>query len=257
MKKNARYRLLGGSHILLSQTELLTDITSSFFRLDESGALYDKLCSPKSNPPVTTTSLTAGNRAALFDAAILGSPFCQESSTQCDSSTLLEGCQAESNGPNTLDDCTDGSVTTSFSVDESVKKIVVESLSGGKLRGGEQVKIQATVVALSKQDRIDFFYTENAESPDWKAITSVAPAVGKQVVVLEYIQSTEITYTLPKCALGRGCRQAVRVVLRSSRNLSNPTGTTYLRLDYNYLPKKDCLGEIYDDIDGKKMTSCF
>jgi hypothetical protein len=113
------------------------------------------------------------------------------------------------NSPNTIDGCFDGQDTTE-NYTESVKRIVVTSVNGDDLRAGDLVKIQATVISFSVQDRVDFYYASNAKSPDWTLIAVVAPSFGETDISLPYKRFPDITYTLPKCLSSSGCQQAIR-----------------------------------------------
>ena len=123
-----------------------------------------------------------------------------------------EAIHGEENGPNTIDYCADGNGSTDRG---SVKQIVVESVKGNDLRGGELVKITATVDAHSIKDQIDFYFTSDASTsnPVWIFITKVAPIVGEQVVSVPFGSFPEVRYTLPKCTSSSGCQQ-VRVSLQ-------------------------------------------
>lgn len=175
--------------------------------LHASSPLYNKLCNP-TNAPLPSSTLSAGTGIAQYDAT-LTAPLCQGSSSSCDSNTLLEGRVDEVNSPNTIDSCLGGDDST-VDFTESVKRIVVSSVDGNDLRGGNVVKIQATVVANSVRDRVDYYFAANADAPDWKLITIAAPLVGEQTVELPYTTYPDITYTLPKCTSESGCKQAIR-----------------------------------------------
>ena len=147
--------------------------------LDPDSGLFDVLCKPK-NPPMPSSTLVSGSGTATFDATY-GAPYCQGSSTSCDSGALLEGRFGETNAPNTIDGCMDGPSdgtdersddTVTFT--ESVKKIIVESAkAGNSLRGGELATIRATVVTNHVKDRVDFYFSNNASSdnPNFTFIT--------------------------------------------------------------------------------------
>ena len=185
-----------------------TDPEFEHFTLDSDSSLYQKLCKPKfPQPSPPTTTLSPGTGTASFDAT-LGAPICEGSSTQCNSAALLEGKVNEPNSPNTIDLCSDDD-SADATHEESVKKIVVQSVKDNDLRGGELVKIVATVVHRHTRDRVDFYYTEDASNPDWKYVTSVAATCStcETTIIEPYSPSPQITYTLPKCSSSSGCRQ--------------------------------------------------
>lgn len=179
--------------------------------------LYNKLCNP-TNAPLPSSTLSPGTGVAQYDATTFTAPFCQGKNSVCDSGSLLNGRSAsETNSPNTIDDCSDGTdETTDFT--ESVKHISVSSVDNSELRGGSLVKIEATVVVHDKGNRVDFYFAADANNPDWKLITIVAPEVSVDsgsVVTVPYNTdddplSSAITYTLPQCTSESGCKQAVR-----------------------------------------------
>ena len=197
--------------------------------LDPDSGLFDVLCKPK-NPPMPSSTLVSGSGTATFDATY-GAPYCQGSSTSCDSGALLEGRFSESNAPNTIDGCMDGpSDGTDEEFDdndlyiESVKKIIVESAkAGNSLRGGELATIRATVITNSVKDRVDFYFSNNAASdnPTFTYITTVPTVVGEHEVVLPYKPNPQIQFELPPCTEEAGCQFAVRVAVRSSRSQRN------------------------------------
>ena len=175
--------------------------------LQPGSPLYNKLCNPTgASLPVST--LSPGSGIAQYDQT-LTAPLCEGSSSSCDSVSLLAGRVNETNSPNTIDGCSDGADTAAEN-SECVKRIIVSSTSGSDMRGGDLVKIQATVIAYSKQDRVDFYFAADANAPDWKLITIVAPVADESNVTVPYTTFPDITYTLPKCLTGSGCKQAVR-----------------------------------------------
>lgn len=176
-------------------------------KLHRSSPLYTKLCKP-TNASLPSSTLSPGTGIAQYDAT-LTAPLCQGSSSSCDSDTLLAWRVNETNSPNTIGSCSDGA-NTNAAFTESVKRIVVSSVEGNDLRGGDLVKIQATVKAYSKQDRVDYYFAADATSPQWKLITIVAPLAGESNVTVPYSAYPDVTFTLPKCSSESGCKQAVR-----------------------------------------------
>jgi hypothetical protein len=203
--------------------------------LQPDSQLYAKLCNPPSNVSLPSSTLTNGTGIAKYDSS-LSAPFCQGVSNSCDSSNLLAGRATEANAPNTIDKCSDGNDST-VTYTESVKRISVSSVNGNGLRGGDLVKIQATVISFAKLDRyvlqsfasnsfgvfifslsfsehnisrVDYYFTSNAASPDWKFITTVAPLIGETNVTVPNTRFPDVRYILPQCLSVSGCKQAVR-----------------------------------------------
>lgn len=175
--------------------------------LNRGSQLYDILCNPTGVSPSSST-LEAGTGIADYDSTLLA-PYCRGRSRSCDSGDLLIGRASEMNSPNTIDGCSDG-LDTTVSYTESVKRVVIRSVNGDDLRAGDLVKIQATVISFSVQDRVDFYYASNAKTPEWTLIAVVAPTVGETDIALPYLRFPDITYTLPKCLSSSGCQQAIR-----------------------------------------------
>ena len=201
---------LGGSSIPISHQDPLIwegDQEIQRMRLSRDSSLYKKLCNP-TNVPSPVSTLIAGTGIAQYDSTVMA-PFCEGSSSSCDSVNLLAGRLAEVNRPNTIDGCSDGQDLTA-EYNESVKRIVVSSVGGGDLRGGDNVKVQATVNSFHNQDRVDFYYTSNVTSPDWIYITTVAPTAGESILTVPYKRYPDIMFTLPKCQSASGCRHSVR-----------------------------------------------
>jgi hypothetical protein len=154
--------------------------------------------------PITVQVLPWGSdgpQDAAFDAG-LGVPKCGTVGSACDSLALLEGrgtLGPEPNQPNTLDVCEDGSDGT-YLVDESLEAIRVSTLDGGNMNEGDTVEIAVTVHAWSTgaSDTLDLYYADDASSPVWTFLTSIAPPGGS-------IQTLTAQYALPA-----GAMQAVR-----------------------------------------------
>ena len=200
----------GGSTVTLSHDDPLSwegDVEVNRLSLNRGSQLYDILCNP-TGVSLPSSTLESGTGIAEYDSTLLA-PYCRGRSRSCDSGDLLIGRVSEMNSPNTVDGCFDGQDTTG-NYTESVKRIVVTSVNGDDLRAGDLVKIQATVISFSVQDRVDFYYASNAKSPDWTLIAVVAPMVGETDIALPYQRFPDITYTLPKCLSSSGCQQAIR-----------------------------------------------
>ncbi len=154
---------------------------------------------------VTVTVLPAGAQIAVYDSG-LGVPACLTPGSSCDSTTLVDGRAGlgpESNQPNTLDGCADGTSGTYHS-DESNDRIVISTLDSSNFTEGATVQVDATVWAWNdgSQDTLDLYYAADANSPVWNLITSIpAPGGGARTL--------STTYTLPS-----GSLQAVRASFR-------------------------------------------
>jgi hypothetical protein len=81
------------------------------------------------------------------------------------------------------------------------------------MRGGDVVKIQASVINRWTRDRVDFYYAADATNPQWVFITTAAPTATYPLSDANISlprTNPDITYTLPKCLDPAGCKQAVR-----------------------------------------------
>ena len=160
-----------------------------------------------------------GPQDAIFDGG-LGVPRCDTPGSTCESGDLLVGrgtvSPAESNQPNTLDGCTDGTSGTYHS-DESNDALVVATLDGGNFTEGDTVEVRATVWAWStgSSDTLDLYYAADANAPVWNLIGSVDPPGGGA-------QTLTAQYTLPAGAL-----QAVRANFRYQGSQSPCSGGDY------------------------------
>ena len=125
----------------------------------------------------------------------------------------------ESNQPNTIDGCADGSYGL-YREDESIDKIVVRSGgidgsgSGSDLEAGKLATIVATVYVYNNgsENFADFYCTHDAYAPNWVFLGTVQPTQGG-------LQDLMMEYTVPD-----GDIQAVSVSLR---NMGDATNCTY------------------------------
>ena len=208
LKKSAKYRLLGGSSLPLAHEDPPRsdgDPEVKRMRLDPESGLYSKLCNPK-NLPLPTSTLTTGTGIAEY-SPIYGAPFCEGKTIKCTSGgTLLKGRIDEENKPNTIDSCADGTNTVRARR-EAVNKVEVKSIKDTEMRGGDVVKILATVEAYSICDRVDFYFASDV-SPNtpvsWKLITIVAPEVpngesSNRIVTVPYRKHPAILFELCRC----------------------------------------------------------
>ncbi len=146
-----------------------------------------------------------GPQDAVYNSG-LGVPACLTPGTECDTNNLVigrAGLGPESNQPNTLDGCADGT-SGSYQNDESNERIIVRTLDGFDFAEGATVEVEATVYAWStgSSDTLDLYYAADANSPSWVLIGSQVPSGGgTQVLTAQY--------TLPT-----GTLQAVRASFR-------------------------------------------
>jgi leucyl aminopeptidase len=155
-----------------------------------------------------SVAVTVSNTSVLaaYDTA-LRAPKCANVNAACDSGTLLNGRNnlgPEPNKPNTINgSCADGA-SGAYHRDESNDKLKVSTVDGTPFAPGKQVRVEATVWAYStfSSDKLDLYYTANANSPSWTFIGTLAPTKGGA-------QALSATYTLPAGAL-----QAVRARFR-------------------------------------------
>jgi leucyl aminopeptidase len=151
-----------------------------------------------------TVTVTVSNTSvvASYDA-MMAAPKCANVNAVCDSGTLINGranLGPEVNKPNTINSsCQDGT-RGAYHSDESLDKLRVSTVDGTPFQAGKQVRIEATVWAYASytSDKLDLYYTANANSPAWTFLGTFAPTKGGSQVL-------SATYTLPAGAL-----QAVR-----------------------------------------------
>lgn len=163
-----------------------------------------------------TVDNTTGTGEASYDAT-LGAPVCSTVASSCDSGTLLDGvASSESNASNTLGSCADGTRGT-YHVDESVDKINIATTGGGPLTAGAEVTVTVTVWAWStgSSDRLDVYYTGNANAPSWTLLGTGTPSGGGQ-------RTLSGTYVLPAGGL-----QAVRTNFRYNGSASSCSPGSY------------------------------
>jgi hypothetical protein len=168
----------------------------------------------------TSLSLTVNAvGGAAFDP-VLQAPKCAAVSNVCDSAALLDGRDGkgpEPNQPNTINDsCADGTSGT-YHVDESNDRLRVETLDGSPMAAGKTVRVTATVWAYSSftADRLDLYYTANANSPAWTLIGTQTPAgAGVRTLTAQYVLPT-------------GALQAVRARFRYQGSASPCTTGSY------------------------------
>jgi hypothetical protein len=137
---------------------------------------------------------------------VLKTIVCGGAAAECDSGISLAGrgpIGPEPNAPNTINNsCADGEGGT-YGADESLNRLRVFTVDGGKLTAGKPVTIEATVHAFSMtDDSLDLFAAPNARSPVWTRIgTWKPPALGDVTMTASYV-------------LPAGTLQAIRGVFR-------------------------------------------
>lgn len=148
----------------------------------------------------------AGIQVVAIHDSTLGAPKCSVIGASCTSGQLLDGKanNIEPNPPNSLDSCTDGLSNGGYHRDESIDKITISAVEGGKLQAGGVVEIKTAVWAWDdgSKDTADFYYATNANAPTWVFIGSRQPSGGE-------LRTLAVRYTLPDSAV-----QAVRVNFR-------------------------------------------
>jgi len=254
LKKNAKYRLLGGSTLPLSQDDPNRsegDPEVKRMKLDSDSKLYSKLCN-QPNPPPLRDDLDDGTGEAE-ETESFTAPYCKGKSNECKSKALLQGGR-DPNDSKTIDDCKDGSNTQGSLYKEKMKKISVKSVNPlADLRGGELVKIEADIEAFSTCDRVTYYFTEDANEPKWHFLTTVAPPkdITTGLTTTNSRNDGEIRFNLPPCTKTDGCQQAVRVVLRSGRNLDSPDSPNCVsRKEGVHKPDTMCNEKyVFDDAD--------
>ena len=188
--KNCLVRNLVFLPLYLVETVIVYTLTTLLL----SHLLQAPTSEPTSNPTFSPTSdPTSDPTIARFDDT-LGVPLCAEEAVQCETlvrsvagipgllnwkNAANEGNTPELNGPNTLDECADGSSGT-YENDESVEFILVKSrdIPTENLRAGGPVRISAGVYAYDNADRVDFYLSNNPEAGKntiWTRIGTVDP----------------------------------------------------------------------------------
>ncbi|NTX35657.1 M20/M25/M40 family metallo-hydrolase [Myxococcus sp. CA033] len=176
---------------------------------------YDLIGNTANSTSISVTSSNASSNA-IYDT-VLRVPRCSNVGNVCDSTTLLNGRAGlgpELHAPNTINNsCADG-LSGAYHADESNDRIRVSTVSGAPFAAGQTVRVEATVwVFAIRPDKLDLYYTANANSPVWTKIATVAPVATGQ-------QTLTATYTLPA-----GTLQAVRARFRYNGSAA-PCGTT-------------------------------
>ena len=109
--------------------------------------------------------------------------------------------RSEDNAPNTLDGCPDGNGGT-YTSDESIDVITIQSVGGGSLKAGDSARITAEVYVYNDKDTAEF-WTKTALDNPWQIVGRVPAAAG----------SKQQTLTSPQFQLSSSLVQAVRVQL--------------------------------------------
>jgi hypothetical protein len=188
---------------------------------------YDAAGNNGTSPAVNVTVNNVGGPPALT-ASFNGTyqaPACGSGGKSCDTGTsLINGRDTMSGGnepnqPNTINDsCADGTSGTYHS-DESIDRMVVATNDGQAFAGGKTVTVSVTVwcyTSSPSSDHLDVYYTSNAASPSWTAISTQACTAGG-------LQTLTATYTLPST----GTNHAVRANYRYNGSQSSCTTGSY------------------------------
>ncbi|WP_177233506.1 S8 family serine peptidase [Stigmatella erecta] len=161
---------------------------------------YDASGNVGSSAAVTVNVSNEG--FATYDAA-LKVPRCAMLGSYCDTGSLVEGrgtMGPEAHAPNTLGgSCADGNSGT-YETDESLERIRVSTADGTPMAPGKTVRVEVSVWSWGSgsTDKLDLYYTANANEPSWTFLTTLMPSVGGAQVL-------SATYVLPE-----GTLQAVR-----------------------------------------------
>jgi hypothetical protein len=175
------------------------------FFVDLSGASGATIVRSRGQATIVNDDNAPGG--AVYDP-VLKAPKCGTVGPVCDSGPSLlngrDGKGPEINQPNTINgSCADGTQGT-YHVDESMDRIRVLTTDGSPLAVGKTARVEATVWAWTtpSDDKLDLYYTGNANSPSWTLIATLTPSAGGSQVL-------SATYTLPAGGL-----QAVRARFR-------------------------------------------
>ncbi|QSQ16339.1 endopeptidase [Myxococcus landrumensis] len=132
--------------------------------------------SPNSTARSFTTTTVCTPVQATYDAT-RRAPTCG-SVCGCDTGpTLVKGRGTmsggvESNQPNTIGaSCADG-VSGTYQSDESIDRVVIKTVDQGPFAAGKQVTVEVTVWCWGTTDAFDLYYTSNAATPAWTALTT-------------------------------------------------------------------------------------
>ncbi|WP_395851944.1 Ig-like domain-containing protein [Cystobacter fuscus] len=159
----------------------------------------------------TAVTVNLSNQGGAAYDATLKAPACTLASNYCDSGRLLSGMGSyETNRPNTLDGCADGTAYNYHSSTVSIDRIRVSRPDGTNLAAGKRVRIDVDVWSYSQtQESLDLYYTSDAAHPSWTFLITLKPSVyGSQTLSAEY-------------RLPSGSVQAVRANYRTTTNVSS------------------------------------
>jgi hypothetical protein len=122
-----------------------------------------------------TTAAVCAPATASYDATTKA-PLCATNACGCDTGTALVNSRgsmapAETNQPNTVDGCADGTSGTYHS-DESLDRLKIETTDATPLDAGKTVKISATAWCYGTTDALDLYYATSTTSPTWTAIAT-------------------------------------------------------------------------------------
>nr|HPR65020.1 hypothetical protein [Thermoanaerobaculia bacterium]HXK69244.1 hypothetical protein [Thermoanaerobaculia bacterium] len=128
----------------------------------------------------TTQSDPGGSQNAVYNATY-GAPACLTIPSSCDTLTLVESrdtiaVKKETNQPNTLDGCSDGTSGT-YHVDISVDRIRIYTSDGSPFMQGKTVTVEVTAwINDPGANRVDIFHAPDAAGPEWSLVASFTPS---------------------------------------------------------------------------------
>ncbi len=113
-------------------------------------------------------------------------PACMSASCGCDTHTLVRGRGKvtgggfEANYSNTLSTsatCNDGNSGV-YRADESIDKLKLSTADRGLIVPGKEVRLDVTAYCRSSTDKLDLYYTTDANAPAWTALVTSMPCAG-------------------------------------------------------------------------------
>jgi subtilisin family serine protease len=154
---------------------------------------YDSAGNTTTSAAITVNVAQPG--AAVYDAT-RKVPVCSQSSSVCDSESLVQGRGTnvygpELHAPNTLDGCADGT-ESSYSQTEQIHWLRVSGVNGVPLAEGQRVRIDVGVeVGSTSSDALDLYIASDAAAPVWTYLTTLrASQTGPQILSEQYVLPT-------------------------------------------------------------------
>lgn len=177
---------------------------------------FDAAGNSSTSAAVIVNVLTS--QLATYDS-VSKAPKCATPGISCDTgASLVLGrgpLGPEPSQPNTIGaSCDDGTSGTFHGSGESLDRLKIETVSGGALTAGAQVRVTATIWARNGNDRLDIWRSASASSPSWVLVATLTPTV------FDASSTLQTTFTLPA-----GTTQAIRGSLRRNGSaVACPTG---------------------------------